>query len=362
MTPPVWVSDLVGLRSSFSWGKKKAIGNRVGTGIGLIDTATKGIRLNSGGIYVIQGIEGSRKTSILLNIVINQCLSGNLPEDYVIEWDSLESGMSVERISDMMVSMLANRFLTYWWATNTNETDYFKLARLVPEMNTVDLIGLPTITTASNEIKRLNVIKPEFLEEEEVYWSDHQKAAIEVAKNYVYRFPIIICGVSEDEDREERKKKTTITYDLGESQERWHHNAKHHNVRQIIVDHITKYVIDGSIDGYQAMQKGIPVMVKWQSEWEGGFHWVVAQVGATQRMAYRNSEENPTAFGGPLLAMEANALWHVKYDPKKTPYYASMELGKTRIGYHKPLAIPIEPESGAIIGKAKFMKSGGEFP
>ena len=285
----------------------------------------------------------------------------SLAEGYVIEWDSLESGMSIEHISDTMVSMLANRFITYWWATNTNETDYFKLAQLVPEMNPVELIGLPTITTANNEIKRLNVVKPSLLEEEEKFWNQYQKDAIALAKDYVYKFPILICGESEDEDQAIRRKKSTITYDIKVSEERWERNAKEYGVRQIIVDHITKYMINGTIDGYQAMQNAIPAMVKWQSKW-GGFHWVVAQVGATQRMAYRNSEESPGALGGPALAMEANGIWNVKYNPKKTPYFVEMEVVKLRGAFHKALAIPIEPESGAIIGRARFMKGSGEFP
>jgi hypothetical protein len=354
----VKVGDIVAIRSD-SYGKPKPYKGRLApTGIAHIDQVTDGIRLNQGGVYAIQGIEGSRKTSILLNIVINQCLSGALPDkDYMIEWDSLESGMPVERIADMMVSMLANRFISYWHVTGTKEYDYFTLAKSVnPEISPVNLITGPVVNTL-----RENVINPEYLDKSADSWTTNQRDAIEIAKQYVYSFPVIICGISADEDKELRKAKTTITWDLETSKKRWERNARDYGVRQIVIDHITKYVIKGRLDALQAMEQGIPAMQEWQARWEGGLHWVVAQISAGQRLAYRGSEDNATAYGGPLLAMESTAIWEVTYKPKKTPYYATMEVLKSRIGWHKPIAIPIEPQSGAIIGQSRYLSAVGEL-
>lgn len=354
----VYINEVLGEREQ-SWGTPKpTVGFRTMTGIYHLDQATKGIKLRSGGIYAIQGIEGTRKTTILLNIVINQCLSGTLPPGYTIEWDSLESGMPVEKLADMMVSIVANRFITYWHYTGTKEADYRKLATLIPEQaNPTELILGPTENN-----KRINIIKPEFLEEEMSRWSMVQGEAISLARRYVATFPIIICGLSEDEERERRDKKSTLTDDIKVSEERWHYNADKRGVRQVIVDHISNYVVDGVFDEYRAMTQSIPAMKRWQKRWAGGLHWIIAQIGTGQRTAFRNTDEAmPTAAGGPLLARETNAIWNVKYNPKKTPYFVIFDMFKTRIGYHHPLAIPIEPESGAMIGKSRLLSQVGEL-
>lgn len=348
---------------SFEWGVPRVGGVRVPTGIFHLDSVAGGIELDAGGVYGIQGIEGSRKTSILLNIVINQCLSGLLPQGYAIEWDSLESGMPIERIVDIMVSMLANRFITYWKVTETKEQDYRKLVSFIPaEHNPVAMIGSAIIETQGGVFRAENVIKPAFLDRDSCYWTRTQGEAIELAKSYVSRFPIIVCGTSKDRNRDKRAEKSVITYDIEISKERWHKNAEQRGVRQIIVDHIARYIVDGQLDGYQAMKTALPAMIEWQAKWEGGMHWVIAQIGTGQRTVYRNSEDdNPSAQGGPLLAQEATGLWYAKYNRKRTPYYVAFDCVKYRDGDHKTLAIPIEPEGGAMIGRSRYKDQVSEL-
>lgn len=356
MNLPVRVGDVL-VDRSHRWGKKRPSGYIVPSGIYLVDKSIGGIRVKAGGINGVYGIEGSRKTSIVMNIVINQCLSGLLPEGYKIEWDTLESGMTIERVSEIMVCMIASRYITYWNATGIKETDYRTLLKKVPDCNPIELINsVPTVVDGSNEPLRENAIKTDFLETDRTFWTQNQKDAIEVAKSLVARFPVFICGVSEDEDEDRAEEKTTITSDLEVAKKRWYEYADKHGVRQIIVDHINEFQFDDQNEDYGAMLKVVPVMVQWQKKWKG-LIWSIAQTGTGQRTTYRNaSGDYPTALGGPRLAMTADNMWYVKYH-EDHPFWVKMYHPKGRRGKHKPLAIPIDPDSGAMIGRSKFLSS-----
>ncbi len=88
--------------------------NPVPTGIYHVDQAlTMGIEPDTQGIYQVQGGMGSRKTTFILNVIMNQLISGQLPSDHLIVWWSLETSMTVERIQLILRCMIASKILIY---------------------------------------------------------------------------------------------------------------------------------------------------------------------------------------------------------------------------------------------------------
>ena len=165
------------------WGDpQKNIGRVVPWGFGLLDQALiAGVPINAGGMLGVYGIAGSRKTSFVINIIINQCLSGRIPPGYNIAYDTLESGMTIERIANIFLSILATKFLIYWHWNETEERDIRKLLAM----------GLPTDMLPDNLVmdvrdngRRETVVRPEFFQigmPPDGTWTPRQKHAIDMA-------------------------------------------------------------------------------------------------------------------------------------------------------------------------------------
>lgn len=343
------LSDIVA-QSSKKWGEERTEG--VPFGLLPTDNVSGGLDIEAGGLYSIQGNEGSRKTSLALNILINQCLSGKLPEKYAIEWDSLESGMTIQRVAHVIISILANRYMTLWFHTKMfDETDYHKLMAAFSVQNGERAI-LEVTKTENDRTFQENVIKPERLVRGR--YTPFQRKAIEVAWGVANTFPVILSGVSEDRrhlaERESRLYVPSVaTTNLEESAERWERHALEFDVRELWCDHIGKYDLPGS--DYDVMKAFIRASTRWLAKESGRTVWALCQVGTAQRQAYRSSEyELPSARGGALVAEESMLAYHLKYNWRITPYWVRVNMAKSRIGVHDDMYVPIERESGAMFG------------
>ncbi len=328
------------------WGDPdENIGRIVPFGYKLIDEAMVGLPIDRGMIIVLQGVSGARKTSMAINFLVNQCLSGRLPQGYHIAYDTLESGMTVERIRDIMLSMVATKFLVYWYWNDTDERDIVQLlSRGLPD-------GKPIANLVNNvqsNGKRDTVLRPEAFR---FYLSEKQHVAKMMAKNVIRNWPVFIFGASEHKETDIRKLRTTPTWNLEQSAKRWSLLYDEYNVRQLYIDHGNAYVFADNPNDYEIQKRVMSSIQGWQKE-SLGIAWLLAQVGVGAARAARSEGIDPNAAGGNIWERESSVTWTVIYDPDD-PYFTKLKRpNKSRIGMHPDLAIMIEPFSGVTIGQA----------
>ena len=86
-------------------------GNLIKYGIKFLDTRLFGIDTVDGELNLIIGEEKMRKTTLLINIIVNIMTAESERERPVTVIDTLESGMTPMRYTNQLVSNLASRYL-----------------------------------------------------------------------------------------------------------------------------------------------------------------------------------------------------------------------------------------------------------
>jgi hypothetical protein len=334
------------------WGDpQKNIGKVVPFGICVVDDNLLGVPITSGGIIGIQGVPGSRKTTLLINIIINQCISGKLPPGYSIAIDTLETGMTIERYADVMVSILATKMIVYWHWNQTDEDDPVKLFSAgIPTMDFQDQVENVGMSYNGGKFSRETVIRPEFLKLG--LRTKRQHRAIRLAREIMSTWPVMIFGSSEHPDREIAIQRSTDTTNLVESFERWKKLSQEEGMKELTVDHIGEYVFSDNPSSYELQRRVVRAMAVWQKS-AGGVGWAIVQIGVTAEREARQSGVKAYAAGGKALEAQAQLMWQVEYD-EENPYAMKLKRPiKSRIGMHNTVAIPLDPMSGAFIGRAQ---------
>lgn len=339
--------------ASSRWGKPdEFLKDLAPTGIDKMDDAIGGIRLFSGGIIGIQGYEGSRKTSYVLNVLDAEMRSGRVPQNYWMLYDTLESGMTIERIGEVMVCLLATKILIRWhWCGGYTDNLGDLFSRKLPPVSQDELVQAVGIEE-NGKFRRETIIRPEFLRGGR--WTERQLKAINMAKSVVAGYRIFVAGQSENPDDDMSKQLTTKTWDLRESLDRWCRMSEDWGVRQIVIDNVPQYIFSDTDNPYHKAVRVVEAALTWQRKYKGTF-WIINQVPVSQRNG--NTMELPSQFGGARVLEEAQIGWHLHYNPRQNPWYFKSSIKKSRIGFHPDLAIPVEPNSGAIIGETKTAQS-----
>ncbi len=331
--------------------------NRVPFGIYHLDLAfVRGVKPLSPQIIAIQGGSGSRKTTTMINIIINQILSGKLPQGMTIGMDMLESGMTIERLILIMECIVATKIMVYEFHTGPQGREslwHLFNRRLPSSVQPQDLLS-PIGTGARTDI-RLN---PDFLEacyagQKGFTLSERQRDAWGRAAAAVHEFPVIAFGVSEhyqDDIRAERYTNSTL---LSDSLERWLSYTKEHGMRQLVVDYIQEYAIPEVYDHYKKQLRAVPVISEWAKE-TGSTAWVLSQEGIThQRDARSYDGEVLGSSGGDILKSQSQLNLRVEYRPKQNPCWTLLfSPVKARRGNFGTVGIPTEPFSGAFFGQS----------
>jgi len=329
------------------WGDAEDnISRLVPFGYQLLDKSLTGIPIDTGAIFQIQGYSGSRKTSAVLNFLINQCLSGRLPQGYHIAYDTLESGMTIERIRDIIWAMVATKYLIYWHWNETQERDIVRMLSMgLPDKPVATLM----LDVADKNGHRETILKPEFFRYGRR--TQRQMEAIQMAGNVIRNWPIMVFGSSGHPDPEIRRQRTTPTWFLGPSIKRWQTLYEENNVREIVIDHVTEYVFDDNPTDFEIQRRVVPAVAGWQKA-TLGVAWMIIQVGVTSARESRREGVDMTATGGNIGERESTVTWTVMYD-QDDPYFVRIKRpNKSRMGMHPDLAIKVEPNSGAFIGQA----------
>lgn len=329
------------------WGdREENLGRLVPFGFRIVDQSLLGIPIDTGGMIQIHGSAGSRKTTLALNLIVNQCLSGRLPQGYHIAYDILESGVTIENIRDILLSILATKYLVYWHWNESAETDLVRLLRqgLTLEIPIADAIDGVRDQNGARE----TVIRPKFF----FYGlrSERQTEAIKMAMAIARNWPLLIFGLSGHKDSAIARKRTTPTWDLEESRKRWAWLTDKMNMRQLWIDHMNEYQFSDEPTDFVVQKRVVPTVVSWQKTCLG-LSFVLAQVGVTAERSARMGGTDPYSMGGKVAEAESILTWHVEYDPDAPYYFKLRRPIKSRIGMHQDLGVSIEPNSGAIIGQ-----------
>ncbi|OGC94116.1 MAG: hypothetical protein A2W25_12085 [candidate division Zixibacteria bacterium RBG_16_53_22] len=329
------------------WGDpNENIGRIVPFGVMPVDQATIGIPVDRGGFFLLQGVPGTRKTTVALNFLLNQLLSGRLPQGYHIAYDTLESGMTIERIADILWAMVATKYLVYWHWNNTDERDILRLLSMgLPD----DIPPSRLVEEVVGQGRRETILRPEFFQFSTR--SPRQQAAIEMARAVIRNFPLFVFGISEHPVPAVALARTTATWDLAESKVRWAWMFEHYNMRELVVDHMQEYQFHDSPIDFEIQKRVVPMLAGWQKA-SHGIVWLISQIGVTSEREARREGINPYSQGGKVAEAESSATWTVDYN-QDDPYHIKFRRpNKSRIGMHPDVAIPIDPFSGAFIGKA----------
>jgi hypothetical protein len=337
------------------WGdQEENVGRRVPFGIPHLDASLMGIPIDTGAIFGIQGEAGTRKTTFVLNLIINQCLSGRLPPGYHICIDTLESGMTIERYADIIIAMVATKILVYRHWNQTEEDNILKLLAMgLPHDDTREIVERCGYNK-DGKMHRETVIRPEFFKY--ARWTKRQLDAVNLSKAIVRNWPVMIFGISEHPDPEIAKKRSTDTTNIVLAVKRWHTLTEKWHMKQIVIDHLQEYHFPDHPNDYELQRRVVDTIKKWQKPIRG-VAWIISQIGVTSARESRQQGIDAYAQGGKVLEAEAQYMGQTKYS-KDSPYYIElMRPIKSRIGMHPTLAIPIEPNSGAFIGNALEMRT-----
>lgn len=313
-------------------------------------------------LYSIQGISGARKTTLAFNLIIRMCISGCLPQGHKIIYDILESGQSIEKCLLILRCQVAALYMIYRHATRFRGIEPDE--PILPYLNCLfnqDILGKPDEIVESL-VTRYNgtevpecVLKPSFIRRfylNRIHMTPRQTEAWILAGDALREFPIEFYGLSAHANREERKRRTTITDNIEESVRRWAKITTEYDSVQFFSDHLNAYNTPGK--DYDKQIFVMPFIDHFIKEYQVTF-WLLFQEGVTNRREYDSKGEVLGGKGGDTVKAISDTNWRVSYDKNRTPFY--MELSspvKSREGDHPDLQLMIEPNSGAIFGKSKI--------
>lgn len=330
---------------------------RVPFGIWHLDVAfPRGIKPWAPQIYGMQGGPGARKTSLVLNILCNEHLSGAMPKDFSTAVDSLETGMTVERYCLAMKCMLATRIMIYeqWTGPQSADTLWQLVNRNLPQETPEQLLaGVKRDGANYTDC----MLYPDFIEscyanQSGYTFSARQLDAWERAGEEIATWPIMVFGVSEHYDDKERAERYTETTNIENSFERWLKLAEEYNVRQLIVDFLQNYFTESG-NLYEKQLTVVPYMAEWCRR-SSGTLWAISQESITNVRDARGRYGEPLgAAGGNILLAESQTNLRLEYLKRSNPHWLTLRSPmKGRRGHYPDLGLMIDPVSGAIFGRS----------
>ena len=346
---------------------------RVPFGVVHIDSVIPmGVKPMSPQIIALQGETGARKTTTALNFLTFQFISGRLPEGMLTVFETLESGMTIERIVMIMNCIISTQIMVWEYHTGPiNDGSMLELlSRPLPDKGPDQLRGeiRSTVEQDGRSIERSDIcMSPDFVEA--CYanirtMSPRQIDALDRAQEITSQFHLKVFGGSEHTDTNERRRRITRTRRFEESLNRWTYLVNNHGLRQIFVDYLTLYQISGS-DGnsHTLMKHTVDKMATWVQE-NSCTIWVLAQEGVGRRNQNANNITAASygSYGGDILQGESNINFSVRYRKDIAPDWIIFPFSnKSRRGEYKPFAQMIDPVSGAFLGRSKYVSEVPEL-
>lgn len=318
----------------------------------------RGVKPTSPQINVIQGGGGSRKTTLMLAFIESQCTSGLLPKDHLIVVDSLETGMTIERYALILRAIVATKIMIYEEHTGKQSTTIRELFdRRLPDMSPEDIID--QVSSGSGSWCRTDCcLFPDFIEswyarQDGFAMSPRQDDAWGRAGDAVSDFPIVLNGISEHMDIEERIRRVTHTTTIEDSFERWKKLSDENGSVQLVIDYMQEYFIPGVMEHYQKQLRVVPYVAEWV-KYSGNTAWVLSQEGVGHQKDAMAGRQVLGSSGGDILKNSAQLNVRVEYRKEKNPFWILLfPPVKARRGSFSKCGLMLEPNSGAIFGESK---------
>lgn len=352
----------------------------------IIDGAIPGgISPYSPGFYLVQGPMGSRKTTFVLNMIINMHFSPHLPKDFSTFWWNIESLMTQEQVQSMLRAMIATKIVVYK-RFNPAYTWERILGEFHPNVRNPDKDYSNEYDEISHGIKSevsgLTLDNSRFpaLDPNEIIWpikrdavlsAQFIKSSIRFTKDYTMSKDMMMgylaagfCmavmdfyteGTSEHSEKKVRNHRSFQSNNMELSGKRWLELAEAVNGNcQFVVDHVTAFELGGASE-YEKQRTLKPYLKSVIDEFPLLF-WIVIQDGVGNQRDFERYGYVIGAAGGDPLGQEVNVNWRkLRYDREKSMYWDVLQRPmKTRVGDHPAVAFMLAPHSGAYIGEAQL--------
>jgi hypothetical protein len=332
----------------------------------LDESLPAGIKPTSPQLIAIQGGSGSRKTTLILNLINNMCLSGTLPSYHRIIVDTLENGMTVERYFLAMRQMIATKILIYeYWLKKCLPVDvslkeylWWLFNQELPPLGARELAQGPKDTIHGKEMS-ICVLTADFIEacyREVLQMTDRQLYAWQLAGQAIADFPVEVFGVSEHPDPDEAGRRSCDTTSIAISLERWLKLNEEYGSIQVISDHLGEYWIGEGTTAHDRQIRIVPYYSRFVKTARTTL-WAINQEGIGHQREFQYKGKVLGSMGGDILGAAAQLNWRVGYEKHIDMYHMKLFMPvKSRRGNHPDLLLNIEPNSGAIFGKSQVIE------
>lgn len=283
------------------------------TGISIIDEITKGIRPTLVGII---GRSGSRKSSIAANMALYNGTSSTIDSEERIHQVILtaESGMSPKRYRDMLLAMLATKYLMYWASQRGEDFD-------------------SSFSISADTFYYQNL-------------TEEQQKAVAIAKRRLSQAPITILGSGDMGAVDAIENYPKIFAEI---------TSRYPNCA-VTVDHLHS-IFTGNVGAsqggvysdYEVLNVIVPVLAQQVKIYK----IPVIAIGQVSTSSARLKQEE--ARGGSRFREECGLYLRSRYEKFPT-HKVNLYLDKSR---YSPdgltFSIPIDPASGLVIGDGEIV-------
>lgn len=350
--------------SAFAPVDEDVYGGIVPFGIKHVDEAfMAGVKPYSPQIIAIQGGSGARKTTLILNIIKNMCLSNTLIDNHRIIFDTLENGMTVERVFLALRQMVATQILIYEYhlreciPANSDPREYlwWLFNQPLPSLGSRDLCLMPTDTINGKETS-ICVLTADFVEtfyREQIQMTERQLYAWQLAGQVIRDFPLEVFGTSEHPNFEEAERRSEDTTNIEASLKRWLKLAEEYGGIQVISDHLGEYWFGRYVLPQEKQGQIVPYYARFVKTARCTL-WAINQEGIGHQKDFRQLGIVYGSMGGDVLKSTAQLNWRVGYNQFEDKYHMLLYTPvKGRRGSHPDLRLNIEPNSGCIFGDSQ---------
>lgn len=311
-----------------AWGKhEENLENLIRWGIPALDKRLVGINTFTGELNLIIGEEKKRKTTLMINVLVNILTAPKPKEKPAVSIDTLESGMQPDRYTDQIISNLAGRYLM----ANGH----------VP----VTHGNCPVCGSTCKEL----AITPEFLMF--LPRSQEQLKAIDFAYDTMQSWKLDIWGanLSEGNTRSLNEALGKMT-----NEARWIWMSEEKGTDIFIIDHVQQYRFETlDVTDYEKLMRAVTAM----SSFVASNKKVVFMLSQISLTSLRESRAGGTAkaSGGKKPHEEANSILRTTYEDGSGVLGIALDGSRKSAGgfYHE---LSIDDVSGAIVPREEELE------
>ena len=299
------------------WGKpEESRKDLLPFGIRPFDMALYGMDTANGELLLIQGPEKQRKTTAVINIVVNYMTSDKPAVKPVTVIDTLESGMRPARYRDQLISNLVTRLLL---------TQGHRYREACP------VCGTPVCRELG--------ITPDFLRFNTR--TAVQKATIDEAIEIMRAWPLRIYGASPTEG-----DARNLQVSVSGKEARWTRLVNEYGAKVFVTDHIQQYTFPDEPADYEKQLRSISAVSNVVAQ-QSIVCLMLSQVSLTSQREASAGTGKYYAAGGRKAAAEATSIFSVNYESGSGKMCITLEDSRKASSFS--VWLELEDASGAFL-------------